>query len=77
MNGLCGNCEFFRPQSDAINEKQKSFLKEFGASAYGKCKATFVDKDGNPQTYDIGTVNVLVCSATDDRGKFLFSPLIK
>jgi len=78
--GPCGNCEFFRPQTTALTPGQKEILDEIpgGSEAtYGKCRATFRDRDGIVRIHDFGTFSNLPCTAEDDQGDALFSPLVR
>jgi len=42
---------------------------------YGKCRASFIDRQGKIQVYNKGTIGKGGCSATDDNDKYLFQEI--
>ena len=79
MAGLCGNCENFHPETQALNESQIKTVKRISPGDqpfYGKCRAGHTGKDGKSYFHDFGTMTAWPCSAEDDQGNKLFSPLV-
>lgn len=50
-------------------------IEDGGSTAppvYGKCKAQFVGRDGQPARFDTGNFATTPCNANDDKGVPLF-----
>jgi len=75
----CANCGIWNRSSNIIASalgfpRIRIPGEETIDSAYGKCRATFVDKNGDPQVWDQGTVGSTECISNDDLGNKLFTP---
>jgi hypothetical protein len=88
MEQKCGRCKWFvkediplEPgavtyQIERLVEDKDIDIKGGGrAAAYGKCRATFIDSNGNEQRYDFGTYTNFSCRAVDESNppKLLFT----
>lgn len=78
---ICANCKWWHPEVDALPNdlRDVAFNLTQGEatplmSEYGKCRAEYVNPNGEPIVYDAGSLGATKCFAKDDRGNLLFSP---
>lgn len=76
---ICLFCKNWKPDKLSLSEEAVKQVIELEGSrgniqtgVYGKCRARYIDQDGEEQVYDKGTFGASVCSAIDDKGNKLY-----
>lgn len=71
---ICIKCIFWQLETNAIDGTETPNEKPIFLSGirYGKCTASYFDRNKEYHGYDMGTLSVDPCTATDDLGRELF-----
>ena len=82
MKEVCANCRFWEIELGALEGKEKNAAQRVTRgktdtfkATYGKCRAEYINQDGELAIYNMGTLGSMRCAAEDDKGNKLFDPV--